>query len=464
MKKLSCLILLLALMLFSLGGCSKAPTTPANDTNAPGSQDPASPSDDDKSLPSDSPESEPGTDNPPTDTDAGEDNPPTDTDAAEKEADEKERTLAQIRHAYADILSGILYGSMLPDGMTLNVMDYGAMDSNLFAIADVDQDGQEELVFCFTNATMADMIAYVWGYNPQTGELAEKFYGFPSLTFYDNGLLMEEASHNHSLHNDFWPYMLHRYDESSNAYTMAYEVSGWQKEYYPQDYEGNAFPDDADTDGNGIVYLVTDPHSGASHTYDDGEFEAWRGEVFGSASPIELPWENLTYETVSAHAKPHLAHIRKDILKAASDKDLALLYMDGGLDAVEEYLSGSFQVAFSSEDESETYFIGTLNGQEVCSLEYLDATTLIYNNPIEGVTVLGIAPGMDAREAVSILNTLGYESETSLAQKALGFALEEGVASHYITGVGIDNYGIYLEIEKDKVVAVSFGLYCRYVG
>ena len=138
--------------------------------------------------------------------------------------------------------------------------------------------------------------------------------------------------------------------------------------------------------------------------------------------------------------------------------------MDGGLDAVEEYLSGSFQVAFSSEDESETYFIGTLNGQEVCSLEYLDATTLIYNNPIEGVTVLGIAPGMDAREAVSILNTLGYESETSLAQKALGFALEEGSASHYITGVGIDNYGVYLEIEKDKVVAVSFGLYCRYVG
>lgn len=449
MKKTSYLIL--AAMLLSFSGCSKDPAGP--DTTPPPQESDAPPAND-ADTPSDSQEPEPEEAAQPEE--AGE--------AGDTGTAEENRTLAKLRHVYADILSGILYGSVMPDGATLDVMDYGAMDSNQFAMADVDQDGQEELVFCFTNAPMSGMVAYIWGYNPETGNLIEKFYGFPSLTFYDNGLLMEEASHNHSMNTDFWPYLLHRYDEISNTYTMAYEVSGWQKEFYPEDYEGNAFPDDADVDGNGIVYLVTDTLSGTSHIYDDNDFEAWRGETFGSATPMELPWESLTYEAVSAHAKPYLTYVREDILKASSDKDLALLYMDGGLDAVQDYLSESFQVTFAFEDEYEEFSTGTLNGQEVCSLEYLNATTLTYTNPIEGVTVLGIAPGMDAQEAVLALSALGFEPESYLARQSIGVALDEGADSHYITGVGIDNYGVYLEIENDKVVGVTFGLYCRYVG
>lgn len=48
--------------------------------------------------------------------------------------------------------------------------------------------------------------------------------------------------------------------------------------------------------------------------------------------------------------------------------------------------------------------------------------------------------------------------------ETLGFSPEEGNELHYVTGLGIGNYGISLEIENDTVVSMHFRFECKYIG
>lgn len=439
MKKFSCCILAVTVLsAILLTGCSKVPAFPTQRQM----EDPPSPVQEEKE-----------TSKTPTETE-----PKQETETVESEPSKKpdntaldERTEARIRHAYADILSGILYGCILPDGTMLEVDDYSSMDNNQFAVSDVDNDGREELIFCFSTTYMAGMLAYVWEYDPATDSLKEEFFGFPALTFYENGLLQADASHNHSLGMDLWPYSLYRYDEASDTYSLVYDVSSWQKEFFAEDYNGQAFPDQEDSDGDGTVYLVTDSQTGVTTTLDNAAFEAWHRENFGRAATLNLPWKSLNSDSITAYASPYLRLIENDIRKAASSKDLALLFMNGGLTAIEKYLTTNCGLTFRFEDEYEEYASGTLNGQEMITSYYMDATSFSYTNAIDGVTVLGITPGMNAQDAVS-------------AVTALGFVPEEGLESMYVTGSGMNNYGVYLGIENGIVTGISFSYYCRYAG
>lgn len=434
MKKTVCCFLVLTLMLTAFLGCGK--------TDTPSDQPPVS------QQPEEPPKEE--------ETEDDRKEPETETQEPEEkeeeaDSDAQERNLAQIRHAYAEALSGIYYGSVLPDGTMLEIDDYSTISDNQFAIADVDGDGRQELVLYFTTTSSAGMIGCVWEYDPVTGNLVNELMEYPSLTFYDNGLLQADASHNHSMGMEFWPYTLFQYEAASDSYGLLYSVSSWEKAFSDIDYEGNPFPEETDADGDGLVYLVTDGTTGITTTMDNGDFEAWSQETFAGGAAIELPWESLSYEAITPLVVPYMEYLRQDLLLTATDKDLALLYMDGGLEAVKEYLETDCGVVFSAQDEFEEFFTGTLNGQEVMDLDPMNATAFCYTGAIDGVTALGIVPGMSAQEAATAITSLG-------------FRLEEGLESWYVTGSGIDNYGVYLQIENNVVTQIRFGFYCKYVG
>ena len=122
---------------------------------------------------------------------------------------------------------------------------------------------------------------------------------FPSLTFYENGYVRADASHNQGLAGDFWPYALYRYDAESDSYQKVAAVDAWDGSIHAQDYAGNPFPKDADVSGAGIVYYVAENGEsyGESGTpdvapMDQADFQKWEASWQGSGAVVEFSLEN----------------------------------------------------------------------------------------------------------------------------------------------------------------------------
>ena len=77
----------------------------------------------------------------------------------------------------------------------------------------------------------------------------EELSQFPMLTFYDNATIGAGISHNQGYAGEFWPYMFYTYDAANDSYRAEYFVDAWDKSLSDVNYNGEAFPDDADKDG-----------------------------------------------------------------------------------------------------------------------------------------------------------------------------------------------------------------------
>ena len=156
-------------------------------------------------------------------------------------------------------MENIYQNHILPDGSELRDDISGEMSGNNFAVYDVDHDGREELVFCYTATSMASMTAKIYDYDEASGELYEELSQFPMLTFYDNATIGAGISHNQGYAGEFWPYTFYTYDAANDSYRAEYFVDAWDKSLSDVNYNGEAFPDDADKDGDGIVYYLEAP-------------------------------------------------------------------------------------------------------------------------------------------------------------------------------------------------------------
>ena len=161
----------------------------------------------------------------------------------------------------------------------------------------MDGDGYEELYLVQDGGYMAAMVALIL--DGQGGKLRAELSEFPTLTAYDNGCIRADASHNHGLAGDFWPYVLYRYDAESDSYQRIAQVDAWDGRLYAQDYAGNPFPKDVDVSGAGIVYYVAEngelygeDGAFAVAPMDQADFEKWEASWQGSGSVVEVSLEN----------------------------------------------------------------------------------------------------------------------------------------------------------------------------
>ena len=166
-----------------------------------------------------------------------------------------------------------------------------------YAITDIDGDGFEELLLMQDTGIMASMDYLVL--DGQGGQLRAELEEFPSLTFYENGYVRADASHNQGLAGDFWPYTLYRYDGKSDSYQKVAMADAWDGSIHAQDYAGNPFPKDADVSGAGIVYYVAENGEsyGESGTpdvapMDQADFQKWEASWQGCGSVVEVYLEN----------------------------------------------------------------------------------------------------------------------------------------------------------------------------
>lgn len=214
------------------------------------------------------------------------------------------------RSAFAQILRTAHDRQLLPDGTELEGGSIEGIEGNLFALHDVDGDGEEELVLLWQNASMAGQMELVYGYDETADRVRQELREFPGVLFYENGAAEAAWSHNQGWGNDFWPYTLYRWQAGADTYESMGSVDAWDSALV-----SGGFPRDVDADADGVIYFLLtdnwnftahqDPDSGEEYWYyeqppvDGAEYLQWREGIAGKAETLEPAFTALTAENIA---------------------------------------------------------------------------------------------------------------------------------------------------------------------
>lgn len=371
---------------------------------------------------------------------------------------------AQIRHIYNGVLSQIVAARQLPDGeLDTSQLDdgFGEMRDNHFAIMDIDGDGMEELIINYSNACMAGMETIIYGFNPTVGQLKREFTEFPALTFYDNGMIRAEASHNHTS-GEFWPFTLYQYQAAGDKYVQIAYVDTWSKDI-AADLRGQVFPDELDSDGDGVLYNIQEgaetSYDASNYQYNEADYETWYQSLMGGANEVLIEYLPMEYESFADLSPAYLNIMADNAGKSRTDKegDLGLLILEeeSYLDAAERLLSERYEVELQQPYEDfDDQMVGLWKGQEIFRFTHLDMGVLDYQGEqVEDVTVFGLYPGIRVDSAWEKLEAYGfYASPYGEAENCL------------ITGDGFGNISIWFSEEEGKVTQISVKPFCAFAG
>jgi len=204
-----------------------------------------------------------------------------------------------LNAVWTDALNNAAQNKILPNGETLEYgEEFGEISDNRFALCDVDADGREELLISWETAPMAGMMCGVYGYDELNDKVTCQLLEFPALTFYENGLVKAELSHDSGLSGSFHSFTVYDYLSSADSYVALATVEAWEKSVAATDPAGNPFPDDVDVDGTGVVYLIT--IDGDTEIVDAVVYEAWMSAMIDGSAEITPDWLPLTEENIGA--------------------------------------------------------------------------------------------------------------------------------------------------------------------
>ena len=379
---------------------------------------------------------------------------------------------AQIRHYYSGVLSELTAAWRLPD-MEVDTSSleggFGEMRDNSFAVTDIDGDGREELIISYANASMAGVFEVIYDYDPKTEQLRQEFLQFPSIAYFDNGVISAQASHNHSRGMDFWPIDLYRYQAEQDAYEWIGYVDTWGRswsEFFDAD-ESKPFPEELDVDGDGILYNIqTGSPDAISYDYEEychnkADYEEWYQEIMAGADEIQIdrePLEYVSFADFTAHYLSMLADYA-NIGRTDTETDLGLLILKNEeeyfLDASKKLLTESYEVVIEQPyPDGEEYTVGVVDGKEIFSFTELNAGYLGYEKEKVGdVTIFGIYPGLSVDAAWKKLKAYGF------------YASPYGeVENCLITGEGFGNICVTFLEENGRVTTISAGPFCAFAG
>lgn len=201
--------------------------------------------------------------------------------------------------AYQSVLTGIYQNHIFPDGQACDWTESTDMSQNQFAVYDIDQDGKDELIFIYSTASMAGMVELIYDFDNNTKTSQEEFREFPALTYYDNGIIQADWSHNQGLAGEFWPFTLYQYNSETDRYDSVAMLDAWDRSLSETDYNGNPFPAASDTDGDGIVYyIMKDGEYKLDTPVDGAEYELWRASYMNNAKEVDIALVSLTEENI----------------------------------------------------------------------------------------------------------------------------------------------------------------------
>ena len=161
-----------------------------------------------------------------------------------------------------------------------------------FAVADIDQDDLLELIIRFDSTYMAAQYTGVWEISDERQVVQKGTLG-TVCTFYDNGNVQVDLSHNQGGGETIWPYQLFRYDTASGRYVSFASASCVDEWVDPFD----EYSAGQDSDGDSTIYYFAqvgeDPQPLTLEQY-----EALVDQYIPTEAEIPLIWMELTEENI----------------------------------------------------------------------------------------------------------------------------------------------------------------------
>lgn len=228
----------------------------------------------------------------------GDENPPQDNQ--QEQTDE-----SALLTKYQEAMQKMLDEKVFPNGdpmYTNEGDDETVWGDNQFAVTDIDGDGESELLINFSNAPMVGEQFFVFRYDPDSDSFEEELSEFPAVTFYDNGYVTVQASHNQGLAGDFWPYAIYRYNAEQDVYEQNYYIDAWDKKYFSENADGEPFPDDVDTSSTGILYYIYTDWTKAVDPADQTAYDQVVADTYGTAVEVKVNYQDITQENIDAIA------------------------------------------------------------------------------------------------------------------------------------------------------------------
>ena len=212
---------------------------------------------------------------------------------------------ADARHeAYMKAARTFVEKHELPNGWKIDDEDITEdFAGNHLAIFDANADGKPELVIMFETTHRAAATGYIYGFDEKTKNVVELLDGYPVFEFFDNGSVKIGDRHAPTLSDEFW---LAAYDRKKGAYETGF-VRVWDKEDWPEDLEGNSFPDKIDKTGDGFVYFIDDENfkdgKGLETPVDTPIYKKWFARYLGDAKSFEPQWTSADAKGLKALEK-----------------------------------------------------------------------------------------------------------------------------------------------------------------
>lgn len=215
-----------------------------------------------------------------------------------EQANHREEMIAK----YISVLNGIYQNHTFPDGSDCGYDSITDLSDNQFAVYDIDGDGKDELIITYVSSSMAGMVHTIYGYETETDSVVKEFSEFPAVTYYEDGKVLAQWSHNQGLAGfNFWPYNLYQYNKVTDQYELIAMVDAWDKSLSATDYDDNAFPDELDSNGSGMVYYVMEDGEYSTDTpISQEDYNSWYESVIGDASPINVSYLSMTQENIDS--------------------------------------------------------------------------------------------------------------------------------------------------------------------
>ena len=108
-----------------------------------------------------------------------------------QEADSDRAAMIQ---AYITVLEDIFFDQKFPGDQDYGYQPVQGEDvaANQFAVYDIDGDGKEELIITYFTTYTAGQGEMIYGFDSASGTVREELRAYPSLIYYDNGIVEEQ--------------------------------------------------------------------------------------------------------------------------------------------------------------------------------------------------------------------------------------------------------------------------------
>lgn len=167
------------------------------------------------------------------------------------------------QQAYQKVAENFVYKHKWADGRATEGFADLDFSNNQLALADIDNDGELELLIEFTTGPTVSHQEIAYGF--KDGKVFEKFSGYSGITFWTSGCAKVLLSHNQGLagmerDDDFWPSFFYKFNPNTGKYEELGLVDSWSAKEFPVNHYDNdkPFPKELDLVGDGYLYFIDD--------------------------------------------------------------------------------------------------------------------------------------------------------------------------------------------------------------